>query len=165
MRKWRERTREEAELLAPPFCSLVISASVIGYSREEASGMPYVLPFLVLPIVLHKQTRDSLPRDARTSLAAWLDDNEQSRIMFCERARALAPFAREALLFGVVHGLMDLGEGGRLTTVLAENSVLAMRRKTSGEVRDCITRGQFTGRWFGAAGSAETVMALWGVRP
>ena len=53
MRPWTTRPREEANLLNPPFCSLLLTLATEHYERTAKVNMPYVYAFLVLPIVLH----------------------------------------------------------------------------------------------------------------
>jgi len=80
MKPWTERTREEAHLLNPPFCCVTIASACAGYSESRDEPLPFALVFMVLPIVLHKQTRESLPRTTRTSVPAWLQEHAEARI-------------------------------------------------------------------------------------
>lgn len=115
MRLWHQRPTEEAHLLNPAFLSLLIWSAAGGFREAvERDGMPFALAFIVAPITLHKATREALPRSPRTSLAAWLEENTFFRVGFADRARALSPFVREALLFGAAQGLLGLGEGGQI---------------------------------------------------
>jgi hypothetical protein len=164
MKRWEERTVEEAHLLNPAFCCAVLSASVVGYASEGSVGIPFVLSFLVLPITLHKRTRESLPRDTRTSLAAWLQQNAEARVGFAPRVIALRPHTREAILFGTTHGWITLS-GGLLAPTVNERTINNSAQSLETEARECLRRATFVGKWFARTGSASTVMALWGVRP
>ena len=53
MRRWEERPIEVANLLNPAFCGRLLYQSIVGHSEYESKDMPYVLFFLVLPLVLH----------------------------------------------------------------------------------------------------------------
>ena len=75
MKPWVLRPPEEANLLNPAFCCVTLAAAVLGYASVDKTGIPYPLTFLVLPTVLHKATRESLPSNrTRTSLAAWIQE-------------------------------------------------------------------------------------------
>ncbi len=164
MKHWAERTVEEAHLLNPAFCCVVLSSSMLGYATEASVGLPFVLSFLVLPTILHKRTRESLPRDTRTSLAAWLQQNAEARVGLASRVMALRPHTWEAILFGTTHGWITLS-GGLLAATVNERTINNSAQSLGTEVRECLRRAIFVGKWFARAGSASTVMALWGVRP
>jgi Family of unknown function (DUF6521) len=70
IQRWTGRPREEANLLNPAFCCTALTSSIVGYMGVDAEGMPYPLAFMILPIALHKTTREALPQNTRTSLAA-----------------------------------------------------------------------------------------------
>jgi hypothetical protein len=165
MKPWIMRPREEAHLLNPAFCCSVLTSSVIGYSSVEPKGMHFPLIFMILPIILHKPTCEVLPSNTRTSVAAWLQKNPSSKIQYHERTVSLVPFVREALLFGLINGWLTIGDTGRIQTSLTESSMRDILRKSSEEIGDYVMRARFVGKWFASAGSPQTVMALWGIRP
>jgi hypothetical protein len=135
-----------------------VSAGNTALSLEEA--------FLVLPMVLHGEIRQSLPRDTRTSLPVWLETEPLARRWIAAGARRLVPFTKEALLFGGVHGFIELA-GPQVRAVEARWAKAEARftNHASDEVRDCVKRAEFIGRWLAQTGSAPTVLALLGVRP
>lgn len=165
MRMWAARSREEAYLLNPSFCALIAWSSAIGYQGDGTQGMPYVLPFVAVPLTLHKPTREALPRTVRTSMMAWIEENTYFRVGFAERASSLAPFVREALLFGAVHGLFAFDNERRLVPAPRPRSLRGYLQDATDEVKDCVKKAEFVGKWLVASGSVETTMALWGVKP
>lgn len=86
---WSERPPEQARLLNPAFLGTTVWSCAKGYASIDKHGLPYALSFMVVPIVLHKATRECLPRTPRTSMASWLGDNPRAQVGFAERARAL----------------------------------------------------------------------------
>lgn len=165
MRAWQQRPIEEANLLNPAFCCVALSASVVGYSSIKAEGLPLPLAFMILPIVLHKTTRESLPQNSQTSLAMWIQNNTHLRILFYERTLSLKPYTREALLFGLTHNWLQVTDGGHLQAKISDSTVRKILRTLSGEARECILKSRFIGRWFASAGTVPTVMAFWGIQP
>lgn len=165
MTLWRERSIEERHLLNPSFCSVVLWYAAAGYVTKRNPAMPLAMSFLVLPFVLHRPTRESLPRTTATSLAAWLTDQPLIRARVAERAIALRPFTQEALLFGGAHQLLVLGADGIRASASTKKAIESGLAETSDEVRACAKRADFVGKWFEKAGKAETVLALLGVRP
>lgn len=165
MTPWSQRSREERALLNPGFCTTLLWHAAHGYAGAGSGALSFEESFLVLPFVLHRETREALPRDVRTSLAVWLGDNPLARRRIASRARFLVPFTKEGMIFGGVHGVLRI-ESGRLRAEEAWKR--AMRRwisTSSDEVRECAKRAEFVGKWFAQAGSAPTVLALMGVRP
>ena len=161
---WSARPSEERALLNPAFYSAVLWNAAGGYASVASAPLPLDLAFLIGPFVLHRETRESLPRAVTTSLAVWLDDNPLIRARAGGRARSLVAYAKEALLFGGMHGLLDLSGGNISARTERTRAVNATLRNVTDEVRLCMRRAEFVGRWFASAGSPGTVMALVGVR-
>ena len=134
-----------------------------GYFEEARVGLPFALAFVVLPIVLHKASRDALPRQIRTRMHAWLQSHEELRITFADRARDLVPITRQALLFGAQHGLLSITReegvmpGGR--------AVARGRWPADAEMAACWKEAHFLGRWLTRSGTPTTTYVLWGIRP
>lgn len=165
MTAWADRSHEERALLNPGFCANLLWHAARGYATESDVALSFEESFLVLPFVLHRETRETLPRSGRTSLAVWLDENPLARGRVASRARLLVPFTKEALTFGGVHGLIRL-DGGRLRAEPTwQQAVNRTIKVSSDEVKGCANRAAFMGKWFAQAGSAATVLALIGVRP
>lgn len=165
MKPWAERTREEAHLLNPPFCCMTITSACAGYSESSGQPLPFALAFMVLPIVLHKHTRESLPRTSRTSIPAWLQEHAEARLGFHERLMALQPYTREAMRYGLAFDWIAMGDSGVIRCVALNTLINRAIRSLGGDAQDCVSRARFLGKWFGTTASTETTMALWGIRP
>lgn len=165
MTPWRERSIEERNLLNPGFCATLLWHAAQGYASERKTPMAIEVSFLVLPFVLHLETRESLPRAITTSLPTWLSEYPLVRTRLGERAAMLRPFTREALVFGGSHRLLSISRDGVRANDEMKKRVNAALKTTSDEVRECAKRAEFLGRWLEKAGAPETVMALLGVQP
>jgi hypothetical protein len=161
---WAEQPAEEARLLNPAFVGALAWACADGHAKEDDEGFPYPLVFVALPVVLHQPTRAALPRDTRTSLAAWLVGHPRALVGFAERAAALVPTVKSALLLAFGNGLLTMA-GGRVHAGRRPRPMTSFEGQATDEVRACLKRGRFVGQWFARAGSPATVMALWGVAP
>lgn len=159
------RSPEERALLNPSFCSCLLWQAAVGYESTAQSSLPFDLAFLVLPIVLHRQTRESLPRATRTSLAVWIDDQPLAGAHIADRARMLVPFTKEAMTFGGLHGLLDLTGVAVRANALWRKRIVSDLNNSTGEVRECATRAEFLGKWLASSGSPGTAMTILGVRP
>lgn len=165
MTPWHERSLEERNLLNPGFCATLLWHATQGYAAERRTPMAIELSFLVLPFVLHRETRESLPRNITTSLPTWLAEHPIVRTRLGERAASLRSFTREALVFGGAHGLLWLSRDGIRANTERKKRVNAVLKSSSDEVRECAKRAEFLGRWLEKTGGPETVMALLGVQP
>jgi hypothetical protein len=165
MMAWSSRPGEEKALLSPSFCSMLLWSAAGGYSSGAGGPLPLDVTFLVLPIVLHCETRELLPKAVTTSLAVWLAEHPLARSRIAERAARLVAFTKEALMFGGLHGLLDLAGGSVTANADWKSKVAGALRSPSDEVRACAKRADFVGKWFAKAGSPATVMALVGVKP
>lgn len=161
---WEHRSPEEAALLNPAFVALVLHHSVQGYARETGNGMPFPLLFLVPPVALVDSTRRSLPNRRDSSLAAWIQDHPDARLRFADVVTSMVPIVRESLVYAASRGVLSLdGE-----VVSASRLPRGSRSKISANTQDVqavLKKALFVGKWYAHAGTVETIMSLWGVRP
>lgn len=159
--EWEQRTTEEQALLNPAFIALLLERAVDGYRVEAASGLPFPYGFLIVPLVLHPESRRKLPQVVRTSLAAWLPQHPLEREMLADRIRGLREYVREGLLWGLQVGLFRLESAALVAGVPPKARSFA----SNSDFDDCLKKARFLGRWFGRSGPVPTVLAMWGVRP
>lgn len=160
--KWQERSKEVANLFNPAFCCTVLTASVVGYSLESNLGMPFPVPYLVFPLIMHKKTRDALPKTTKSSLPAWLDANPQVQYSFFDNLLAMKPFVGESVLFGSRVNWLVYKNGSLHTTI--KNSQITKYAGKQGEVHDCLLRAKMAGKWLSISGTTDTLLELFGVR-
>lgn len=162
---WPDRSSEEANLLNPAFLATLIDSAAGGYRELAASALPWPLVFLALPAVLHKQTRESLPRNVRSSMAGWVRAHPLEVREISERMPSIRGTVSEAVVFGLVHGTIVRDGAGLLPGRRARRRPSEPRREPTEDFTSCATRARFFGRWCAVSGSTATVFALWGVRP
>ena len=163
MRVWQERPIEIAHLFNPAFCGLLMAAGVSGFTERDENGMPYPLSFVLLPIVLHRSTREALPNTLSTKMHPWIQQNQDARVGFAERCHAISGHIREAVLFAGLSGLISFSADARMKPTKASLKTPAW--PTESESAVCLRRARFVGRWLANAGEVGTVFAMWGIRP
>lgn len=156
MTAWLERPRVEATLLNPALVAVLLAAAARDYGSSEG-GMPWPLAFLISPLVLHRPTRDALPRNTRTHLSTWIRRHPVLRAGFPHRAVAMVPISREGIRLGMHAGVLRR-EGGSLVGRLD-------REAEAGELQQLIRRAALVGRWLAKTDQPSTVFALFGVAP
>jgi hypothetical protein len=165
MSQWSDGTLEERVLLNPAFCANLLWHFAATNDMAERRPMTFAESFLLLPMVLHRATRDALPRTTRSSLGVWLDENPSWQASVAARAKVLVPYTKGALQFAGARGFLGFHEGLLMADLSWRRRVNAALRGSTDEVRLCARRATFIGAWFSEAGDAATVMSLIGVRP
>lgn len=167
MKPWADRPPEVANLLNPAFCGQVIFRCVQSFFAESKGvAMPYPLAFIVLPLILHRDTRDTMG-ESRRYFAVWLNGNQHIKIGFAQRARALVPFTRETLTFLQQTGVIGVHqEDATISPAIDRLRPRRNRRFAEGEeMKMCLSRSERLGKWFARAKSPATIYALLGVMP
>lgn len=156
---WATRSHEERALLNPAYGGQLLLTAAAEYGE---AGFPFPLSFFVLPLVLHKKTREALPTTIRTSIPMWLQRNPDVKVGFDERVEKTVPITREAVAFLMRHGKLEVLAGGSLRV---RNPLKAEKDPGSQEIKESLLKARFVGRWFLRAGTPATVFALFGIRP
>lgn len=162
MLPWNQRPFEIANLLNPAFCSILLYDSILEYYKKKKYGMPFALSFLILPIVLHKQTRDALPKTTVALLHPWFQNNGQVRVGYARRVKKMIPFTREAIIFGMQSGLFDIDDGGNL--VPSQRKPASPEWDSTSEAAFCREKAKFLGSWYSKVQDISSLFIMWGVR-
>jgi hypothetical protein len=163
MISWKKRPFEIANLLNPGFCTFLLFEAMQRYQRRSHHGMPYALFVLIIPIVLHKSTRDALPRRPNALLHPWLEKNANVRIGFARRVKALLPFTKEAIIFGLRAKVFIVNESGEI--VLGPNSPRQPNWESDTEVADCQRAAGLLGSWLSQVQDITSLYIMWGIQP
>lgn len=165
MRAWSKRVIEEAHLFNPAFSATLLAEAIDDYCDKAKHPLPFAVAFLILPIVLHEGTRKALPKSTLTALLPWVQDHRETLVGFPERVRQLQEITREAVLFGLQHEILEL-ESGALRVGSLRKTVTSNRTPLyTDEVKECVERSGFLGRWFAASGTTANIFSAWGVAP
>lgn len=162
---WKERPRDEASLFNPAFLGAMLAQVAYGHDKESGVGLPWTLGFIALPAVLHRETREALPRSVGTSMAVWTRHHPLLVDTLPARSRLLRPRVGEALLFGLAHGLLVQDDGRLVTGVRRRRRASDPWRDPTDDFRECASKATFFGRWCARSGMPATIYALWGARP
>jgi hypothetical protein len=152
------RFPEAVALFNPALGAAIINFAAWGHIEDSDAGLPWMAAFLVMPFSLHQPTRDSLPRDIRTSMGSWVMEHPVLRDGLNLRSAMLASITRDAVRFALRRRLVVL-ESSRL--VPAER---ILRPSARGELRSCVDAARLCGRWI-ARTDVVTAYQFLGVRP
>lgn len=94
MKRWNQRPFEIRNLFNPAFCGLILFRALHGYEEEDARGMPFSLSLLVLPLCLHKDSREVIAGSPRSYLLRTTEKNQQVLVGFPNRVTQMLPCLR-----------------------------------------------------------------------
>lgn len=162
---WIDRPQEEAYLLNPAFVGMLLCRMVADYARKAGRPMPIALAFLLAPIVLHRRTREALPKSTVTGVLPWLQEHKDLHVTFADRMRVTRAVTQEALMFTMAHAYLSV-ECAALAVGRCRIPASFPKESThTDETRECVDRAAFVGRWLAGAGTDHTIFAAWGVAP
>ena len=158
---WDRRPTEVANLLNPAFCGEVLRRCFHAYKKNSDDHFPYPLSFLILPIVLHKKTRDLINPRTKDHLDAWIHKHQEARIGFAERVHELIPITNEALMFLLNSNSLEVTDEAKFVV----KNYSSQKNTEENEVSECFKKSEIVGKWFAKDGNPTTIYTMWGVRP
>lgn len=160
---WARRSPAVAAMLNPALIAAILVAATEEYVRLRDESLPAAHAFLIPPLVLHRATREELPRSVTSHWPKWVADHPVLVAGFPARAVALREYVREGLRFAVRYGALSIDVVGGLTP--AHSPAPSRRPSAQGDVRQVIAASQRVGRWLTKLDLPATAFALLGVRP
>lgn len=168
---WNQHPIEVANLLNPAFCSLLLRDTIKEYQQSSSTGLPYALLFLVLPIILHKSTREILPKSKTTKMNPWLNDNPSTLVGFPDRLISLKTITKESIFFGLTKGVISTDKQNAVFSVTKKvfrrtrELKIILERLDQAEVQEIQRQAKFIGRWFATVPSIAAIYTMWGIKP
>ncbi len=162
MKRWDQRPFEIRNLFNPAFCGLVMFRALHGYEEKDARGMPFSLSLLVLPLCLHKDSREVIASSSRSYLLKTAEKNQQIMVGFADRVTQMLPYAFEGFGLLTERGCITVEEDGRIQTVPKK-----VRKAFDGTVETdaCLKVARIVGKEFARIADRATVYTSFGIRP
>ena len=162
MKLWNNRPREIRNLFNPAFCGLVLARGIEGFAETANRPMPFSLTLLILPLCLHKRTRDQIKEARRAYFTKILQEHPEIRVDLAQRARGLLPYTMEAFAYLIACGAIFVDDSGSI----------GVRKKTvrksivgSQDTKDCQTVARSLGRKLALINDRVTIYSTLGIRP
>src|SRR5262245_27296516 len=168
MMRWEQRPVEVSNLLNPAFCAVLLRDALAAYEENDERGMNYLLIYLILPLLLHHQTRQLIPVQASSSLLEWIERQEINTWILVDRIQQLIPYTKEALIFGIQQGKIAFGTQESIYGNLLVSSQNLPDEGAWPEVStpvECRKKAKTIGKWFGEVADATTIYRTFGIRP
>ena len=166
MEIWENRPKVIAHLFNPCFCGEILHIAIKSYNKvDNKSGFPFPLYPLVLPILLHKSTRDALPLKSNSNMNLWTISNQHLLIDFPNRVINLKPFSEEAISFLMAQNMILINDLGMMETVNIEKGKKKKKIIYTEEVNTIFSKAEFIGKWFHSSGSTQNIYMYFGIKP
>ena len=163
MNKWNNRSDEIAYLINPAFSASLIYLVIREYSNKSKEGLPFSLIYLILPILLHKKTREIV--NSRSNMVKCIQENQEILVGFSKRANSLIDFTNEAIEFLLSRKVIIFdGDKIRASASISLQKFSDIEGKDE-EIKDCFLKAGNLGRWFLNMKTEENVYIAWGVKP
>lgn len=161
---WDKRSIITANLLNPAFCGEVIRRTIVSYNdNEKEMKFPFVLSFLILPIVLHKRTRAKMPVRSSTYFHSWVEANEFLFIDFADRAKQMMPYGREAISFLMLQKAISIEEDATISTSIYKRII--PKGENTEEINEIYKKAELLGKWLRLTGNPQTIFMFLKIRP
>lgn len=162
MKRWDQRPFEIRNLFNPAFCGLVLFRAMNSYEEKDTRGMPFSLSLLVLPLCLHKESREVIARNPRRYLLKTTEENQQVMVGFAERVTQMLPYTFEGFGLLMERGCITIADDGCIQTL--PNRV---RKSITGTVEtvSCQKVARIVGMEFARIGDRMTIYTTFGIRP
>jgi hypothetical protein len=164
VKRWDQRPFEIRNLFNPAFCGLILFRALQGYEEHDARGMPFSLSLLVLPLCLHKDSREVIVSNPRSYLLNTTEKNQQIMVGFANRVTQMLPYAFEGFGLLMERGCIAVADDGRIQTVPKKIRKTIDETGTA-ETVACQKTARVVGREFARIADRATVYTTFGIRP
>jgi hypothetical protein len=162
VKRWDQRPFEIRNLFNPAFCGLVVFRALHGYEEVDARGMPFSLSLLVLPLCLHKDSREVIADNPRSYLLKTVEKNQQIMVGFANRVTHMLPYAFEGFGLLMERGCIVVTDDARIQTVPKK---VRKHVDVTAETISCQKVARLVGKEFARIGDRATVYTTFGIRP
>lgn len=163
IKSWTERTSIVANLLNPAFCGEILRRFIKAYNSKSDNNTPFILCFIVLPILLHKDTRELLPSTTKSHVFTWIDSNDPLFINFQSRVKDLNQFTKDSLMFLLSQGQIRFDENAELVTKKFKTK--SLKGDETEEVEVIFQKAEFLGKWLSKTSDIKTLFTFLRITP
>jgi hypothetical protein len=157
---WEERPITVATLLNPAFCGEVLRRSIAEYQKINKDGLPFQLVFLILPIILNKMIRESLPKTSGKNFITWLEENQVLKKDLPNSIRNIVPYTKESVMFLMMYGLIKINDTGNIESQIKNKDITE-----DSEATECYKKAELLGKLLAKAGTVQFIFVNLGIKP
>jgi len=163
MLAWKDRPEEIANLLNPAFCGEILRRAIQSYCKQKQARFPFILLYLVLPVVLTRNIRTCMPQgNERPKMHPWIEKNAQVKIGFASKVDNYCEITNEAVLFLSKHNLIEIDDAGTVNLIRFNQTTL-LNTDNIEHPDNIFKAARRTGLWFSEASAVSSIFAMWGI--
>lgn len=160
--EWPRASDPEIALFNDAFLAVLIGLAARNYSdKSKGKPMPWLLSFIVVPLVATEAARSRLPKKTTARFSTWIRSEPLLHADFAERATAFAPRVQSALRYGLRSGRLVIEADG----IQSRLSSQRFKALPTLEASEAGRQAAFLGRWFAVIHDVPAVFRQLGVTP
>lgn len=160
---WSNRNTIVANLFNPAFCGEIIRVVAKEYNKNTNTKFPFEFTFLILPILLHKETRERMPRSVRTYLFVWVEQNDDLFFDFAKRTKGMVKFTKEAISFLLLYEKIQLTDHGGI--IPNEDRTLKINGDEYHEYNEILKKAEMLGKWLSTTADVKSIYSFFRITP
>mgnify|MGYP001260850955 CR=1 FL=1 len=160
---WDDRNPIVANLFNPAFCGQIIRIVVQSYNQNSNKKFPFALVFIILPILLHKETRERMPKSIRTYFLVWIEENGYLFINFSSRAKSMVKYTKEALIFTLMYKEIEINEFGEIIT--ENKKTKKINNEDYQEYNEIYKKAEMLGKWLAQTSDVKSIYSFLRITP
>lgn len=160
---WGDRNAIVANLFNPAFCGEIIRVVAYSYNKHSNNKFPFAFSYIVLPIILHEETRRRMPRSTRTYFFVWVEENDKLFFDFSTRTKNMVRSTKEALLFLLTYKRIELTEKGEIITI--DEKPRHFNSNDHKEYDEIIKKAAMFGKWLSTTNDVKSIYSFFRITP
>jgi hypothetical protein len=162
MKFWHDRPIEIRNLFNPAFCGVLLARAIKAFEAEDARGISFSLALLVLPLSLHRHSRQTICASNKAYFLKVVEKNPELLIGFSERVRSYLPYTFEAFGLLMQMGCIQITDEGRIKLLPRR---VSPKELDSAECQECEQAAKLLGREFARLRDRVTIYTMLGIKP
>ncbi|WP_337043675.1 three component ABC system middle component [Emticicia sp. 17c] len=160
---WEERNPIVANLFNPAFCGEVLRVAISNYNKNSSTNFPFAFSFIILPILLHEETRNKMPKTTKTYLFVWVEENDNLFFDFAIRARSMVKYTKEAISFLLMYEKININEDGEIIANDKRNTPIVS--EDYAEYNNILKKAEMLGKWLAVTKNVKSIYSFFRILP
>lgn len=160
---WEERNTIVANLFNPAFCGEVIRVVIDKYNKHTNKMFPFAFSFIILPILLHKKTREKMPKTVRTYIFVWVEENDNLFFDFSTRVKSMVKYTKEALSFLLAYKKIAITNQGEINAINERGKTID--KEDYEEYNEIMKKAEMLGKWLASTSDVKSIYSFFRIIP
>lgn len=160
---WENRNPIIANLFNPAFCGEIIRVVIQSYNKQSNKKFPFALAFIILPILLHDETRKKLPRSVKSYFFVWIEENDYLFLNFAKRTQSMVKYTKEAIIFAMAYKKIYIIETGEF--IVLEKKIKKRNGEEYEEYNEILKKAEMLGKWLALTSDVKSIYSFLRITP